>query len=449
MKIFRTLGLFIILIALSAYVYFYEIKGGEEREQQKSFEEKIFHFENDSVDVVEIRSIFNRFQFERKGGTWVIQDPVKTDADENNINGLLTTLSGITKQREFAIKEGDQKNYGLVARSILVTVQFNNGQRDSLRFGDQTAVENSNYAGRGDTLVYIVSGSSKSAVEKQLFYWRDKSVSKIDQKNVVEMRLRNKNGAFTFVKEGMEWKMTEPRDVPAENLAVNAMLRKIQNDKVKSIISEDFSNPDAFGLRKPGFVVDLYIGEGKAHKQLMFSFLKGNVSNGKDSSRPHVFTVDSTFIKEFDKSFFDLRDKKIVTFFNREKSDSVVVEQGDSLIAFVKDSSRTWVMAGNETKIKSWKINSLLGNIFNLKAEKFLLEDVSSTREYGLSRPDWIVRIFSEGRQDIEVLFSSPKKEQYVVFCPDSKIVGEISETSFNNLKVNMEEFIEKETGTE
>jgi hypothetical protein len=77
------------------------------------------------------------------------------------------------------------------------------------------------------------------------------------------------------------------------------------------------------------------------------------------------------------------------------------------------------------------------------------LEDVSSTRQYGLSRPEWIVRIFREGNQDIEVHFSSPNKDQYVAYCPDSKIVAKISETSFNNLKVNTEEFVEQETGTE
>ena len=74
-----------------------------------------------------------------------------------------------------------------------------------------------------------LSSSSKQAVEKQLFDWRDKSVSKSDYKDVVEMRLRNVKGSFSFVKEGVEWYLSEPRRVPAENLTVNTILRKIQN----------------------------------------------------------------------------------------------------------------------------------------------------------------------------------------------------------------------------
>ncbi|NOQ97661.1 MAG: DUF4340 domain-containing protein [Calditrichae bacterium] len=448
MKIFRTLGLLVILIALSAYVYFYEIKGGEEREKQKAMEEKVFHFETDSVDIIEIRSIFNRFWFERSGDNWTIKAPVKTGGDKSAINRLLTTMSNITKIREFTIKDGDQKDYGLVARSVLAIIQFKNGERDSLRFGDATPVENSNYAGRGDSLVYILSSSSKQALEKQLFDWRDKSVSKIDYKDVVEMRLRNAKGSFTFVKEGADWYLNEPRRVLAENLTVNTILRKIQNDKIKSIISEDFKNPNKFRLKKPGYVVDLYLGEGKAHKQLMFSSLKGNVSNGKDDSRPHVFTVDSTFIRELDKSFFDLRDKKIVSFFNRDRTDSIIVQQGDTIVTFAKDTANTWWLNSGANKVKGWKINSLLSNIFNLKAKEFLLEHTAATRKYGLNQPERIVRIFKEGKQDVEVHFASPESTQFVVFCPDSKIVAGVSESSYDNIEVKTEDYIEVETGT-
>ena len=447
MKIFRTLGLLVILIALSAYVYFYEIKGGEEREKQKAMEEKVFHFETDSVDIIEIRSIFNRFRFEKNGENWTIKEPVKTGGDNSAINRLLTTLSNITKIREFTITDGDQKDYGLVARSVLAIIQFKNGERDSLRFGDATPVENSNYAGRGDSLVYILSSSSKQALEKQLFDWRDKSVSKIDYKDVVEMRLRNAKGSFSFAKEGADWYLNEPRRVPAENLTVNTILRKFQNDKIKSVISEEFKNPNKFRLKKPGYVVDLYLGEGKAHKQLMFSLLKGNVSNGKDDGRPHVFTVDSTFIRELDKSFFDLRDKKIVSFLNRERTDSIIVQQGDSIVTFTKDTSNTWWLNSGENKVKGWKINSLLSNIFNLKAMEFLLEHTASTRKYGLNQPERIIRIFKEGKQDVEVHFASPRSTQFVVFCPDSKIVAEVTESSYNNIEVKTEDYIEVETG--
>ncbi len=447
MKIFRTLGLLVVLIALSAYVYFYEIKGGEEREKQKALDEKIFAFENDSVDVVEIRSIFSNFRFERNGEDWKITDPVETDGENTTINSMLTSLGNVKKTREFTIKNGEQTDYGLVARSVLAIVQLKNGERDSLRFGDKTPVGTSNYAGRGDTLVYTVDQASKQAVEKQLFDWRDKSIAKIEQNDIVEMHLKNANGSFSFVKEGSDWYLTKPRRVLAENLTVNTILRKIQNDKVKSIVSENFDSPADFRLKKPAYVLDLFIGAGKAHKQIMFSSLKSNSANGKDSGRPYVFSVDSTFINELDKSFFDLRDKKVVSSFTRDLIDSIIVQQGDSLVTFAKDTSNTWWLAGDTSKVKEWKINSLLSNLTNLKATKFVSENTASTRKFGLDKPTRIVRLFSAGSQQVEVHFTSPKNAQFIAFCPDSKILAEVGETAYDNSEVKIKDYIEAGTG--
>jgi hypothetical protein len=443
MKIYRTLVLLIVLIALAGYVYFYEIKGGEEREKQKEIEEKVFNFETDSVDLVEIRSIFNRFTFERSGEEWLIKHPVETDGDKSTINSMLNSLKNMKKEREFTIKDGDQKDYGLVGRSLLVIMQFNNGIRDSIRFGDQTPVGNNVFAGRGDTTVFMVGSSVKQSAEKQLFDWRDKSVAKVELNDVREMHLKNKNGRFAFVKEGTEWRITEPRQVNAETYQVNNIVRKFENSKVKSVVSESLENPSKYGLNNPEYVIDLYIGEGKAHKQIIFSALEDNSAYGKDDSRPHVFTVDSLFIKDLNKNLFELRDKKIIASFNRDLIDSIEVNQGDSLITFTKDTSGTWSMENVDGSLKSWKMNSLLSNLTNLKAEKFIEENVRSTRKYGMQSPVRTVRIYSKGKMQGELFLAEPESDQYIAFCPGSGIVAEVTEMSYNNFEVKTGDYLE------
>ena len=56
MKIIKTVVLFIIFLALGAYVYFYEIEGGKKREKIKELEEKVFKFENDSINIIQFFS---------------------------------------------------------------------------------------------------------------------------------------------------------------------------------------------------------------------------------------------------------------------------------------------------------------------------------------------------------------------------------------------------------
>ena len=72
MKWVKTLLLFLILVVIAAYVYFYEIKGGEERQKEKEIAEKVLNFTPDSVKAIDIRSIMNQFYFERSSDGWKI-----------------------------------------------------------------------------------------------------------------------------------------------------------------------------------------------------------------------------------------------------------------------------------------------------------------------------------------------------------------------------------------
>ena len=342
MKWLKTAALFVVLVILAAYVYFYEIKGGEEREKQKQTEEKILVFEPDSVQNIAIRSVFKQFRFTRNADGWEIEKPLETVGDKSAIDGMLNNLKNMTKVRDFTIRKGEQPQYGLVGRSVLVILGMKNGTRDSVRFGDATPVGNNVFACKGDSTVFVVASNAKSGVDKDLFDWRDKSIAKVKLEDIREFRLKNPKGEFTLSKNGSDWMITSPITDKADNSTANTILRKFESGKVKSIVSETYSDAGKFRLRNPAYIVDLYIGEAKARKQVIFSNVKDNAANGKDDSRPYVFTVDSTFIKDLDKSLFDLRSKTIAGF-EQSKIDSVTIWQRDSLFIFSKDTSNSWV----------------------------------------------------------------------------------------------------------
>lgn len=443
MKLIKTLALFGVLIVLAAYVYFYEIKGGEEREKQQQTEEKIVNFNSDSVQFIELRSVFKQFRFERSEDGWQVVRPIETAGDKNAIDGMLNTLKNIKKDREFTIRDGEQTQYGLVGRSLLVILGLQDGTRDSVRFGDATPVGNNVFAGKGDTTVYTIAAYAKNNIDKELFDWRDKSVAKVKLDEVREFRLKNPAGEFTLSKTGNDWMLTSPINDRADNSTANTIIRKFDSGRVKSIVSENFDDPAQFGLRRPAYVVDLYLGEAKAHKRVIFSDVSGNAANGKDDSRPYVFSVDSAFIRDLDKSLFDLRLKTIVEF-DQPAVDSITVWQRDSLLTFSKDTSNNWIYDRNQ-KLKSWKVNSLLSYLKNLKAEKFLIEKVSNPRKYGLDDPALIIKLFQNGEQVQEVHLAKPREEQHVAYSVDAEKVIEIGKTSYNNLDVQLTDYLDTE----
>ena len=442
MKLMKTLGLLVIFAALAAYVYFYEIKGGEEREKIKELEEQLFNFEPDSVESIKISSFSNTFYFERKDGTWIILKPVETGADNSNIDGLLNTLKNLKKDRELKIKKEDLRSYGLSGKPLQVNLFFNNDGMDSIRFGINTPVGSNTYVNKIDTVVYTVPQNTRNSVSKSLFDWRDKSVAKVKQNEINEFKLKNKNGKFHFLKEGSDWMLKSPIETNADNSSVNSILSKMEYGRVKEVVSESLDKPRVYRLDKPDYEIDLYLGEGKAHKRIIFSSLEKNRANGKDDSRPHIFTVDSTFIKDINKTLFQLRDKKFAQF-EQNSADKVVVTQGDSLITFVKDTSGTW-MHNDSLKLKEWKMNSFLSSLNNLQVKKFLQENISKPTKYGLATPGRIIEIF-RGEEKIQQVSFGNKKENFVIaFSPFSQIVAEIDESAFNNLEVKTDEFVEE-----
>jgi len=394
MKWIKNVLLFLILLALAAYVYFYEIKGGEERKQEKEQADQVFQFEPDSVRSLEVRSALGQFLFQRDGEEWRILIPVPTEAEKSTISSALTTLKSLKKERQFSIQRSELPSYGLVGTSTLVLFELTNGKRDSIRLGDDTPVGSNAFANNVDSLVFIIPSYSKRTFIKTLFDWREKSVTRVKQTEVKEIHLNNPQGKFDLIKEGSDWQLKAPLQTKADNSTVSSILSKLEYGRATAVVSESFDKPAEYRLTKPAFQIDVVIGESKAQKSIIFSDLKDNVAYVKDLSRPQVMTVDSLFIKEINKSLFQLRDKKIAAF-DRDHADSMVVIQGDSLFTFTRDTSTVWHLAGHGN-VKNWKVNSLLNTLNGLSAKKFLQENVSTTNQYGLTKPERKILIFKQ-----------------------------------------------------
>jgi hypothetical protein len=441
MKVMKTVILFLVFIALGAYVYFYEIEGGKEREKIKELEEKVFNFESDSISAVKIDGLKGSFSFFRTDDGWQIERPVKTDGDKSSINSLLTTLANLKKDREFSINRSDLANFGLTGQVLEVRLTDNQGKKDLLRYGDETGIESKIFVTKTDTVVYTVPAYSKNSVDKSLFDWRDKSVVKVSRNDIRELHLKNRSGSFQFVKEGSDWYLKIPIEAKADNSNISTMLSKLETGKAKSVVSETLDTPAIYHLNKPAYVIDIFVGEGKAHQQVIFSALKDNSAYGKDEGRPQVFTVDSVFLQAFDKSLMELRNKKFAEF-NKDDANKIEAWQGDSLITLVKDSSDSWFMQ-DTVKLKSWKMNSYLNSLTGLTAKKYIAEKVSDSKQHGLAKPQRRISVYSNGDRIAEIVFGEANEDRVTVFSRHTQTIAEIDKSDYDTIEIKVDAFKE------
>ncbi|HEX4341436.1 MAG TPA: DUF4340 domain-containing protein [Polyangiaceae bacterium] len=83
----------------------------------------------------------------------------------------------------------------------------------------------------GHDAVYAVKGYSSYTFNKDAKSWRDKTILKFEENDVVKVSLEDANGSFTFDKTGDDWKakFAKPKGTPAD-------LDKFDKSKLESLI---------------------------------------------------------------------------------------------------------------------------------------------------------------------------------------------------------------------
>lgn len=443
----KTITLLLIAIALAAYVYFYEIKGGEEREREKEAAEKLFNFEKDSVHSIEIKSYKGNFTFLKSEDGWQITVPVQIGADESPINSLLSSLSNTKKIRTFPIAVDALPQYGLKFRALSINFTLNDGVVHSVSLGDKTSIGSNIYASKKDTVVSIIPSTLKTNADKALFDWRDKKAIHINKDQVRSFTLKNRNGNFTFEKESGDWQITTPLNAKAEKSSVEAILTKMDWGKINSVAVESAANLSTYNLNKPQIRIDFFSGQEKARTGISFSALKDNSAHGKDDARPHVFRIDSAFLKPMQGSLYSFRDKKILSF-DKDKADGLNLSYEGSLMIFAKDSSGTWRLSSGE-KAKNFKINNVLSTLKNLEAAKFVEEKPRYFMPYGLVNPEGRIEIFAGDELLAELDVGFKKDGSVYIHNPRREPVVSIKESKLKDIFPDEADLLEEAKETE
>ncbi len=440
----NTIILALIAIALAAYVYFVEIKGGEEKKKEKEIAEKLFNIKKDSVDHIIIRKGSTTFEFVKKDGNWQMLQPVNTLADESPMNSVLYSLSNTKKIRSFKASSKDLATYGLGEGSLKVQFSGKGIPEQWLKIGDRTPVGANVFVTKDDSTILIVASSIKSTMDKSLFDWRDKKAIHFKKDQIKEFTLKNPHGKFHFVKENGKWKITEPVETPGDNGSINGILNKLEYGRINAVAAETPKNLAHYGLKVPAFRIELFSGMEKARLGVSFSRVKNNKAYGKDDARPHIFEVDSFFVKPFNKKLYDLRDKYIAKF-NRNKAQRIKLLFNSELMIFEKDSSNNWVLSTGE-KAKNYKISNLISNLNNLKVKKFVDDHPKNLKKYGLTHPRGVVEVYdANGEKILELLVGNNRNDkEFYAQVPKFKSVVTFEQSALERIFPKKEDLIEK-----
>jgi len=287
------LGLFVILIALGAYLYFVESKRtpGSDTDEKK---EKVFAVEADKIDEVTIKSASgDRTTLKKTGNDWQIVAPINAAPDAAEVSGVTSNLSTLEMQRVIDENAADLKAYGLADPRIEVTFKAD-GRQQALQVGDKTPTGSDLYAKLPDQKkVFLVSSYLESSFNKSTFDLRDKAALKLDREKVDALEIVTADRQLRFAKTEGEWRMTQPVAGRTDFTAVESLVGRLGTAQMKSIAAPEPADLTQYGLDTPAATVR--IGSGSSQAVLLIGGTapeQGNVY-AKDQSRPAVFTLES------------------------------------------------------------------------------------------------------------------------------------------------------------
>lgn len=170
------------------------------------------------------------------------------------------------------------------------------------------------------------------------------------------------------------WKITAPREIAADQVAVDGVLDTIGGAEVKKKLDDEPADLAPFGLDKPESTVVLTL-EGGGTKKLSFGKktpIGGSAYVRRDDEPTVLLTVDNVRAMMQRGGLDDLRDKSVVSFADGDvKSITIGGVEGEPTV-LTKDGNEWNVTSPIRVKADASQVRSLLASLRSLRATGFV-----------------------------------------------------------------------------
>jgi len=403
-----------ILIVLGAFYYVYEVRLGPEREKTEGRKGRVFTAEPADVTEVEIKRPDSTVKLKRETDGWQIVAPVNARGDRGAVDETVSSIVTARMDREIEADPKSLGDYGLDRPAAEVTARLKDGKQIGLTLGAKSPTGVWVYAREaGKPAVFVVGDSVLRDTTRPVAELRDKTVLAFEQREVTGLEIDTRDDKIALESTDGKWKMTKPRELPADADTVRDFLEKLRAARVKEFAADAPRSLEPFGLDKP---VRLAIQTGRDKDRATKTLLVGRVEAAKKgvyAMRPGESTVmlipDETWTA-IPKNVAVLRDKGIVGF-DRDKVTKIEIESPKGAVTFAKDGDRWKITAPQALTADQVEAGAVLFKLRDLKAQAFLTDDASGIPRY-LARPTVRVSITEQGAQAPRTVLLAPSPEK-------------------------------------
>ena len=409
-----TAALAVILIALGAFYYVYEIRLGPEREKTEGRKGRVFTVEPADVAEVELKRADSTVKLKRADDGWQILEPVKARGDRGAVDETVTSIVTARMDREIEAEPKALGDFGLDRPAAEATLKLKDGKQIGLVLGAKSPTGVWVYAREaGKPAVFVVGDSVLRDTTRPVAEFRDKTVLAFEQRDVTGLELDMRDEKIALEQADGRWKVTKPRPLPADTDTVRDFLDKLRAARVKEFAADAPKSLEPFGLDKP---VRLDVQTGREKDRATKTLLIGRADPAKKgvyAMRPGESSVllipDETWTA-VPKNLAVLRDKSVVGF-DRDKVTKIEIESPKGTVTIAKDGDRWKITAPQALAADQVEAGAVLFKLRDLRAQAFLTDDASGIPRY-LAKPTVRVNITEQGASAPRTVLLAPSTEK-------------------------------------
>ena len=436
------LVLFLVVVALGAFVWFYERKlpGSDERAKQ---EKKLFDWTKDDVTAVAIQSGGGRsgqdvalervspprpkkaaaaaantetLGVEAPPAEWRMTRPMRAAADGLAVSGLVESLAGLTKER--TLEHPDKKALGLDHPQATVRLRTGKGET-VLAFGAKVPTSGEvMLAVSGDPDAYAVPDTVLQTLERDPGEWRDKQIFHGDREAIDRISLSGLGGGVVLARHADGFWIESPaaeRDRADRDL-VETLLADLTGLRADRFVDLKPGGPtlQSMGLVPPKGAVEAAL---RGAAQPFRVELGGAASAPPASTEPGAPPPAPSIYARAGDTVFETGQSGLSTAAGRSAADwrskalsSLQVYQVDS--AKVTDAAGTLNLARSGT---DWKrgtttisytpVSDLLFAVTGAKATRLLSADEAAKLGAQLAKPVLSIAMKAQGGAETVTLY--------------------------------------------
>jgi hypothetical protein len=409
-----TAALAVILIALGAFYYVYEIRLGPEREKTEGRKGRVFTVEPADVAEVELKRADSTVKLKRADDGWQILEPVNARGDRGAVDETVTSIVTARMDREIEAEPKALGDFGLDRPAAEATLKLKDGKQIGLVLGAKSPTGVWVYAREaGKPAVFVVGDSVLRDTTRPVAEFRDKTVLAFEQRDVTGLELDMRDEKIALEQADGRWKVTKPRPLPADADTVRDFLDKLRAARVKEFAADAPKSLEPFGLDKP---VRLDVKTGREKDRATKTLLIGRADPAKKgvyAMRPGESSVllipDETWTA-VPKNLAVLRDKSVVGF-DRDKVTKIEIESPKGTVTIAKDGDRWKITAPQALAADQVEAGAVLFKLRDLRAQAFLTDDASGIPRY-LAKPTVRVNITEQGASAPRTVLLAPSTEK-------------------------------------